>query len=151
MTILQARRYLTVAAAAAGYQPKDADLTAVAVSGLAGPWTAYTPTITAGSGTLTTVSATGRYLNMGKLTFVQVAITITTNGTAAGSVRATLPNTATAVGWMLTGRENGLTAKLLQGFIGPGSPTLITIVNYDNTYPGASGASIIVSGCYENA
>jgi hypothetical protein len=137
MAILQLRRY----------QKRDADLDAVAVSGLAGPWTAYTPTITATSGTFTTVSATGRYLVIGKLTCVRVVVSITTNGTAAGSVNASLPNTANGNA-VLSGRENNITGKMLQG---PISGSTLSILNYDNTYPGGSGYSLIVSGCYENA
>jgi len=67
----------------------------VAVGGAATPtWTNYTPIITAGSGTPTTVSATGRYFQYGKFCTVTMTITITTVGTANASVLATLPFTA---------------------------------------------------------
>src|SRR5688572_24241006 len=35
-------------------------------------WTAYTPTVTPGAGAFTSVSATGRYKQIGKLTFVHI-------------------------------------------------------------------------------
>ena len=137
MTILQLRQY----------QKKDADLDAVAASGLAAAWTAYTPTVTAASGTFTTVSASGRYLNIGKLTFVQINVVVTTNGTAAGNVQATLPNTAFNTNYVMTGREILITGKQLEVVT---STTKVLIFNYDGTYPAGSGYSLMISGCYEN-
>lgn len=140
MSVLQYRRY----------QKRDADLDAVAASGVATAWTAYTPTITAFSGTFTTVSATGRYLTIGKTTCVQISITITTNGTAASSVIATLPNTVGgASSAFFTGRENSATGVMLQGLVTV-SGTTVTIRDYFNAYPGGSGRNLYVGGCYEN-
>jgi hypothetical protein len=136
MTILQLRRY----------QPRDADLTAVAASGVAAAWTAYTPTVTAGSGAFTTVSGAGRYLVIGKTTLISVTVTITTNGTAAGYVHVTLPNTPQG-SVQLTGRESAA-GKALQTRAGGGST--FDILNYDGTYPGASGGVLVVGGVYEN-
>jgi len=122
---------------------------AAAGAAIAPAWTAYTPTITAGSGTFTTVSATGRYLTIGKVTHVKIEVNITTNGTAAGYIVATLPNTA--VGFAaLSGRERNVSGKMLAGMIGVLSSTTTTCVNYDNTYPGANGASCLLNGSYEN-
>jgi len=59
--------------------------------------TAYTPTVTSGSGTPTTVSATGRWKQLpNKLAYVTMTITITTVGTAAGVVLATLPTASSS-------------------------------------------------------
>jgi hypothetical protein len=114
-------------------------------------WTAYTPTVTAGSGSFTAVSATGIYNQLGKTVFFQVAITITTNGTAATSVNATLPFTSvTGPIYVVAGRANAVSFKMLQGKIGSASTT-VAIFNYDNTYPGASGETLIVSGVYQKA
>jgi hypothetical protein len=112
-------------------------------------WTAYTPTITAGSGTITTKSATGRYKQIGKTVFIEINITITTNGSGAGSVVATIPITPSAGFFILAGRENAATGKMLQGIINGVSTA--TIFNYDNSYPGADGGSLIMTGVYEAA
>lgn len=112
-------------------------------------WTSYVPTITAGTGTFTSVSATGRYITIGKLTFISITVTITTNGTAATDVIATLPNTAGAAAG-LHGRENGVSGKTLTGAVLSGASNVL-IINYDNTYPGQNGAVLVVSGIYENA
>jgi hypothetical protein len=131
-------------------QAWDTDLDSAASSGLASAWTAYTPTITAVAGTITTVSATGRYLQLGKIVFVQVKITITTNGSGATAVKASLPvacNTSNL--YIISGRENALVGKMLQGEISTASG--IRICNYDNTYPGADGNVLIMTGVYEAA
>lgn len=115
------------------------------------PFTTYTPTITAGSGAFTTVSATGRYRRIGKLVFIQIAVTITTNGTAAGFVIATLPLTSlnlASARCVLPGRAVAVSFKALQGDV-PANSGVVNIVNYDNSYPGANGETLVVSGFYE--
>ena len=111
-------------------------------------WTAYTPTITAGSGTFTTVSATGRYIQIGKIIHFRETITITTNGTAGTSVISSLPAAAYEANWMCFGRENNVTGKTL---CGRGATTSVTIFTYDNFYPGGDGYQLTLSGTYEVA
>ena len=122
-----------------------------ALLSILGAATVYTPVVMAASGTFTTVSATGRYRIIGKLVFIQITVTITTNGTAAGDVIATLPfasvNVASAA-HVLAGRANAVSGKMLQGIINTNSGT-VAIFNYDNTYPGASGETLVLSGFYE--
>lgn len=113
-------------------------------------WTAYTPVITAGAGAFTTVSAAGRFKQIGKTVFVCIDITVTTNGTAASFVVATLPAlNNSSLQSLIAGREAGVTGKMLQGII-PISSSTVTIVNYDNSYPGANGALLTVNGSYES-
>lgn len=112
-------------------------------------WTAYTPTITATSGTFTSVSATGKYKQIGKTTFIQIAITITTNGTAAGVVLATPPAGITANGnFILPGRELAVIGTTVTATVVSGAAQ-IQITKYDATYPGVNGAQLVVSGSYE--
>lgn len=115
-----------------------------------GPWTPYTPTITPGSGAFTAVSATGRYQQIGKLVSVQISITITTNGSAAAAVYATLPVAPNpSYLYILSGRENNVTGKMTQGIVE--SPNLAGIIYYDGSYPGGNGYNLIISGVYEAA
>lgn len=109
-----------------------------------GTWTA---TVTAGSGTFTTVSGSGRYTKVGNRFLFHVLVTITTNGTAGTNVVATLPFTCNDYA-VAAGREDASTGKMLQGILFP-SGANITIYNYDNTYPGASGYVLRVSGQVE--
>lgn len=117
------------------------------------PWQTYTPVVTAGSGTITTASATGRFLRRGRRVDVQIRVTITTNGTGATSVNATLPFTSAnvvGIGRTLSGREETVTGNMLQGFITPNA-TVVQIYAYDNSYPGANGRTLHVNGTYEIA
>ena len=110
---------------------------------------AYTPVITAGTGTLTTASATGTYRRFNKTVELQMVVTVTTNGTGAAYISATLPVQAASGGeYILVGR-NTTTGKLLQAEILSGD-TSIRIFNYDNTYPVASGQVLQISGNYES-
>lgn len=111
--------------------------------------TSYTPTVTAGSGSITSASATGCYRRVGKLVFVDIEITITTAGTGAGFVQATLPVTAAARVYVLPGRENAVTGKMLYAMVQTATPGAVKIQYYDAGYPGASGAVLNVTGHYE--
>lgn len=112
-------------------------------------FTAYTPTISSGTGTITTSSATGRYWQYGKLLYFSVAITITTNGTGATSVNFTLPISLTpAANEMCLGRATVVSGKALQCLC-TGASNVAQVFNYDNTYPGANTEVIVVSGVIE--
>jgi hypothetical protein len=115
------------------------------------PPTLYTPVVTSGTGAFTTVSAKGRYRKLGKLVFIQITITITSNGTASGFVIATLPFNAVDVAGVthiLSGRANAISGKSLDGVINPNAG-FVSILAYDNGYPGASGETLVLSGFYE--
>jgi hypothetical protein len=112
-------------------------------------WTAYTPTVTSGTGTLTTVSAVGRYKQIGKTVFVQVTISLTTNGTGASFLQATLPIAALgAQTCMGAGREQAVNGKGTQVILGGAG---FLVVYYDGTYPGVNGGSYPCSLIYEAA
>lgn len=115
---------------------------------ITGAWTSYSPTLSVQSGSLTSATATGKYIRVGKTVFFTISIEITTNGTAAGSLGATLPTTPNTNG-AGSGRENGVSGKMLQVQVVSAS-NVANVFNYDNTYPGVSGASITVSGVYES-
>lgn len=115
-------------------------------------WTSYTPAVTAGSGSFSSVSAVGRYKQLGKTVFFEATITIVTNGTAAGSVNVTLPIAAVATSghfWSALGRQitNG---NMLHGLI-QGASTTANLTTFSNTYPGVNGETLIVSGMYESS
>ncbi len=112
-------------------------------------WSTYTPTITAFSGTFTTVTASGRYKQLGKTVFISITITTTNVGTAGGTINATLPFAAvTGPISVLSGSETSLTGKACRGIILSASSTA-SIAYYDNSFPGANGNIIAISGVYE--
>ena len=73
-----------------------------------------------------------------------VVINKSTDGTADTYIRCTLPITVVSDGRQLTGRENGVTGKTLNGNLI--STTQFDIYNYDNTYPGGDSYVPTVSG-----
>lgn len=112
-----------------------------------GPWTPYTPVVTPGTGAITAYTAAGRYAQIGKLVLVQIDITITTNGSGATYVAATLPASGITT-QILPGREAAVVGKMLQGQI---AGNTVLIYNYDNTYPGGNSYRLVLSGSYESA
>jgi hypothetical protein len=129
------------------------DLSATQVGDIIAPaFTDYTPTVASITGTLTTVSATGRYLQIGKLVVVKINITITTNGTGATAITATLPVSAASGVWSGAGREAGVTANMLSAaIVAAVGLDKVFITNYNGTYPGADGALPQVTISYEAA
>lgn len=86
-----------------------------------GAWTSYTPTITSGTGTFTAVSGTINWIQIGKTVRFRAVVTITTNGTAAGYVKVTMPFTPVAV-------------QAGSGFVGENSKGLTVIIATDAIY-----------------
>jgi hypothetical protein len=110
--------------------------------------TAYTPTVTAVVGAFTTLgTVTGVYRELaGGLCWYYITIPITTNGTAAIAIYATLPFTpinnsvACGVETQVVGFSLGTRA-----FSGDNK---LLITKYDGTYPGANGYTIAVQGAF---
>jgi hypothetical protein len=65
-----------------------------APSGASYTWTSYTPTITSQGGSITTYTATGKYLKIDKGMFFIFTVTLSNVGTATGNMIITLPFTA---------------------------------------------------------
>lgn len=112
----------------------------------------YTPTVTAQTGSLTTVSAVGRWLRIGDLIQLQVYITVTTNGTGGGYINVTLPfttanNGTPAVG---CGREDTVAGKQLQVRASPNSSSAV-VFTYDNLYPAGDGYGLALNLTYIKA
>lgn len=114
------------------------------LSPLLNPWVAYTPAVSSSVGSLTSVSAGGSFVQVGKTVILQVLITVTTNGTGSSSILSTLPAPGTGFFCIAPGRETS-TGKMLQGVI---SASILTVVNYDNSYPAFDGAHLVVTGVY---
>lgn len=115
-------------------------------------WATYTPTVTASSGTFTTVSAGNYYFTLhGKTRVLQGLIYIGTKGTANGTIYVTIPSGAAAAffggGWPVSGRGSagGINALLNV------TESRIEILKYDNTTAIADGASISYSVIYKLA
>lgn len=117
-------------------------------------WTAYTPTITAATGTITTLgTVSGYYKQIGKLVYISLRATITTKGTAAGNFIFTIPVTAASSrtpGWFGTSFEGGVTGKSGVAYIVSGATTGQARDSASVSYF-ADGAIISVTMFYEAA
>jgi hypothetical protein len=110
-------------------------------------WTAWTPTVTAETGTFTSASASGQYISAGKLVIWRCVVTVTTVGTAANGLRFTLPVTCISSGTYIgNGRASGGT----QAQVTANTGTTAQAVRYDNASIIATGTHAF-SGTYEAA
>lgn len=125
---------------------------AVSIEALTSGWKSFPTVVTSGTGTITTLgTVTFQYYETEKKVNFVLNIAITTNGTAATNIQATLPfvNNATLAA-VAIGRENALTGKALQGYIAAGSSSIF-IVDTANVYTGGNGSILWISGFYIRA
>jgi len=116
---------------------------------IAGTWVTFTPTLAPQTGSFTTVAATGRYYQLGKLVFVNFGITITTNGTAAGYIDVSVPVAPNAILGHVGCGKNQLDSTSLN--VKVVSTANFRVRKYDGTYPGVDGALLECSITYEAA
>ena len=119
-------------------------------------WTSFTPTVTAASGTLTTVTATGQYQTIGKMVIALFQITLTNAGTGSGSLNSTLPVNAVTGNvsgrYSCYGNERDATGKAITGSISVATdPNRCLFRFYDFTTCIATGNVIIATVIYEVA
>jgi hypothetical protein len=107
----------------------------------------WTPTITALAGSITTVTASGTYTKVGRQVTAAAVITITTNGTGAGAVYATLPFGTPATSYAGFGREAGVLFATMN-VVTLVSDNRMQITSYNNAYPGGSGSTIVATAVY---
>lgn len=115
-----------------------------------GPWTSFTPTVSCGGGSLTTLgTVTARYFRSGKFAVVNYDITVTVNGSCAISINATTPPGVTLQGaqfGMCYGREAVTSGIGLLGLVGVGN---VAVVSTAAAYPGGSGSRYLFMCTYE--
>jgi hypothetical protein len=106
----------------------------------------WSPTVTATSGTITTVTVgTARYSRIGPAVFFTIGITVTDNGTGSGSLQFTLPIT-TAYSGSCAGRN---TSNAVAGTASwAPSATAATYNTATGAYPVTSGQALRISGFY---
>jgi hypothetical protein len=111
--------------------------------------TSYTPIVTAGTGSFTSVTATGRYYAIGKLVYFEAAVLINTVGTASGVMNISLPLTSNSSGGLvvIVGHEASLTGKMLNATVPQGS-SIASATFYDATSVIVNGYTVVLSGSY---
>jgi hypothetical protein len=108
----------------------------------------WTPTVTAASGSITTVSATGNYTKIGRQVTVNINIVITTNGTGASALLiGNVPFNASTIRYDAgVGREYEITGNAVAMTFS--ATTTLQMLTYNNTYPGGNGYKIAASISY---
>lgn len=107
-------------------------------------WFSYTPTPSCGSGSYTSVSATGRFCIISRMIRVHIEITITTNGSAATYGAATLPITplnTNAATITSIGTNAGIHGKAY-------TDGKVYYYRYDGAYVGSDGYIIVIDATY---
>lgn len=116
-----------------------------------GAWQAWTPTVTAATGSFTTATGAGRYTQIGKTIHYQGSMTITTIGTGTGCV-FTLPVTAQTSSNVVIGSAREDATGGTMGIVRLASSTTGIVARYDNgNILNGSGSVVRVYGTYEAA
>lgn len=121
---------------------------------LPGAWTSYTPTVTPGSGSITTLGAvSASYVVLGKLMHLKFSVKITTLGSAGGSISITLPSGIAAVGFSVGVTAVGTYTEAYNSAItgvvwtsGAG-PTAVILSKHDNTTPFVANGDLFQGSC----
>lgn len=113
-------------------------------------WSSWSPTITATSGTFTSVTGTGIYCQIGKLVHVGLKVVCTTVGTAAGIMQSTLPVTADAASFQLTGSGYNASSANLAFATVVGS-NAVSMLYDGGAFPITSGQTVHASFFYKAA
>ena len=134
----------------AGLAIVDAGAVNVNVENGPGQWTAYTPSVAAQTGSITTLgSRSGRFCKRGQSVEFQAEINIVSAGTAADGMIITLPDGHVLKGGTpLMAVEQDVTGKMAYAKNVAGASSL-EVRYYDSTTVFANGAKILISGIYE--
>lgn len=112
-------------------------------------WTTWAPTVVPQTGTITTSSAIGSFLVTDKLVQFTVTITITTVGTGANGMSIALPIGTAARPAAVVVMESAVAGGVGYGRIATGGTSITAIAKYDNTTYIIAGATVTLTGFYE--
>lgn len=147
LTALLGASTVPVANGGTGQTSIAAAAAAIAVPKLA--WTAYTPTISATSGTFTTTSSTGKYVVISGICYFQATLTFTTKGTGAfPTFSLPQPALSGSAGVPLPCREASINAKVGAASIGSGLTSASPADSAGGDLVTGNGAIIIIQGFY---
>ena len=105
----------------------------------------WTPTITAGSGSITSYTSAGKFTRIGRQVTLTCSITVTDNGTGgAYIVVGNLPFSADASVYAAYGHNNTVGGSVSGATAG----SLIYLNKYDGSYPVATGQTLLLTSVY---
>jgi hypothetical protein len=127
-------------------------LTAATMNSIGATWETWTPTITAQTGSFTTVTVdSARYGRINKLVYCQLVFTITAVGTGVGVPIFTLPVTGTTAFFLAMGSYREIANTGVIGIVSQESTTTGAMRQYNNAASIAAGAKFASSFFYEAA
>jgi hypothetical protein len=145
VVVVRARSALSLANT---YTQSAADALLVLKADIPGAWTTYSPGVSSTVGSLSAATSSARYKKVGSLCFFDMVLGITNNGTGSGAIQVNPLPFAAVSSTIIPARENGVSGAFLQCLV-PGGSAVMSIWKYDNTYPVATGASVVLGGVYE--
>jgi hypothetical protein len=138
--------YLAPSAIGQAATPLSAALGGTADTGSA--WTASSPAATCGTGSPTTITTAMRSKAIGKTTFVEGVVTLTTINTCSGALRIALPSTAQS---QAMGSAVNANTSVIEVATIAASGTVISIFTPSaGAFPGINGQEIDFSVVYES-
>jgi hypothetical protein len=106
----------------------------------------WTPAVASSLGSITTVTATGKYTKIGRQVTIEISATVTDNGTGAGSVRiGGLPYTAESTGYAGAGFNTSSGEALAVGFA---ATNTLVVYKYNVLYPVTTGQGFAIVVTY---
>ena len=106
----------------------------------------WTPAVASSLGSITTVTATGKYTKIGRQVTIEISATVTDNGTGAGSVRiGGLPYTAESTGYTGAGFNTSSGEALAVGFA---ATNTLVVYKYNVLYPVTTGQGFAIVVTY---
>lgn len=115
-------------------------------------WATYTPVVTAQTGSITSYTATGRYLQTGKTVILETDVVITSVGTAAGLMVVTLPINSAANRYPGVSFDYGATLKSGACHVnGPSDNTTFVTASAAGTTFFTANLKVVTGVVYETA
>jgi hypothetical protein len=114
-----------------------------------GALTGYTPTATAGSGSITSYTSSGAYIQIGKIVWFRAVVTITNAGTGAASLNLSIPINTVTTNAPIWGQEVVATGAALTGNLT--AVNTCSVRFYDWTTCIATNRVLQIAGIYEVA
>lgn len=109
----------------------------------------WTPTVTAGVGSITSYTSSGWYTKVGRQVTLTATVSITNNGTGANNLTiGGLPYSVAATQGGGFARENAATGLMQNLF--RASATTFDMYTYDNLYPAVTGSVFYITIIYFN-
>jgi hypothetical protein len=114
---------------------------------IGGVWQDWTPGVASTVGTITSYTASARYIVVGKMLNIYGAVTIINNGTGSGEFYVGLPFIVKDL-IPFYGRENDVIGNMLQGRT---AGNIVYLYTYNNSYPAVTGYKLLFAGMAEIA